>query len=121
MMKDEEKRETIAWEAKDPKPPVIHSAVHLHGGHPPCPQAQLLRQGANSGSHFQDATASVYAGLLGDPLGNPGGDEKVLPFGFGKPEPMPGQKPLDLLGAAQIDHKKPAFPLYFTREKADLQ
>lgn len=27
MMKDEEKRETIAWEAKDPKPPVIHSAV----------------------------------------------------------------------------------------------
>ena len=97
------------------------SPVHLHGGHPPCPQAQLLRQGANSGSHFQDATASVYAGLLGDPLGNPGGDEKVLPFGFGKPEPMPGQKPLDLLGAAQIDHKKPAFPLYFTREKADLQ
>ena len=27
MMKDEEKRETSAWEAKDPKPPVIHSAV----------------------------------------------------------------------------------------------
>ena len=26
-MKDEEKRETIPWEAKDPKPPVIHSAI----------------------------------------------------------------------------------------------
>lgn len=31
MMKDEEKRETIAWEAKDPKPPVIHSAVPVAG------------------------------------------------------------------------------------------
>ena len=26
-MKDEVKRETIPWEAKDPKPPVIHSSV----------------------------------------------------------------------------------------------
>ena len=26
-MKDEEKRATIPWEAKDPKPPVIHSAI----------------------------------------------------------------------------------------------
>ena len=30
-MKDEEKRETIAWEAKDPKPPVIHSASATAG------------------------------------------------------------------------------------------
>ena len=26
-MKEEEKRETIPWEAKDPEPPVIHSAI----------------------------------------------------------------------------------------------
>ena len=35
-MKDEEKRETIPWEAKDPKPPVIHSAIP--GSRGECPR-----------------------------------------------------------------------------------
>lgn len=43
-MKDEEKRETIPWEAKDPKPPVIHSASREPGRvSPPGLSYALLR------------------------------------------------------------------------------
>ena len=82
----------------------LQALVQLAGHDLPCPQAQLLGQRADAGADLQHAGGAVHARILGDLLGDPGGDQKILALGLGKMEAMGGQKGLHDLDVGYVNH-----------------
>lgn len=95
--------------------------IHLDGGHFSGPQCQLLGERADARADFQHAAVLVNAGKFDNLPGNPGRDQKILSFGFGKMKAVPGQKRLHNLDIAQIKHEMTAFPLPEGRGRTPLR
>ena len=84
----------------------LQPVIHLHGADLPRPQGKLLGQRADAGADLQHAHIGFHPGFPGDGLRHPGGNEKILPLGFGKMEAMLRQQRLHHLNIAYIYHIK---------------
>ena len=63
-------------------------AVQLHGD-PPRPPGELDGEGADAGADLQHAAGGIGAGGVGNIIGHPGLNEKILPHALGKAEAVP--------------------------------
>ena len=83
--------------------------IHFHSQHLFCPEAQLLGQGAHTGTDFQHAAGIIHTGFFRDLLGHPCLCQEVLALGLGKMKPITGKNIFDYLNIGQFHHGTSAF------------